>query len=225
MRRSELGAGLERLKRGLASIDCVHSGGFSHQRPNSSLGSGKYSRKDRNPIDLHQTCINKAVPSWRPWFGSRAAPAPGGGTSSRLWMLPTVQQTGGTGFDGTLGRRFTTSQIKTLHRSPRFPSLFPSLATSRHPPPSSRLLPHLTGTCQHTLSRQDTHAHPKDQDKEGREFRENKLPFVTFNATTSPRPEGGGGGGSRGVARHGQILTAGFIVGVEGFHYQSVGSL
>lgn len=90
MRQPELGAGLERLKRGLASIDCVHSGGFSHQRPNSSLGSGKYSRKDRNPIDLHQTCINKAVPSWQLWFRPRAASAPGGGTSSRLWMLLTV---------------------------------------------------------------------------------------------------------------------------------------
>lgn len=44
---------------GLASIDCVHSGGFSHCCPNSSLGSGKYSRKDRSPNDLHQTCTNK----------------------------------------------------------------------------------------------------------------------------------------------------------------------
>lgn len=46
-------------QRGLTSIDCVHSGGFSHQCPNSSLGSGKYSRKDRNLVDLEQTCINK----------------------------------------------------------------------------------------------------------------------------------------------------------------------
>lgn len=64
MRQSKLGASLVQPKRGLASIDCVHSGGFSHQHPNSSLGSGKYGRKDRNTIDLHQTCINKAVPLW-----------------------------------------------------------------------------------------------------------------------------------------------------------------
>ena len=76
--------------------------------------------------------------------------------------------------------------------------------------------------------------------EEGRGFRENKLPFLTFS-TTPPRhcPEGGiggkgkgKGGGDRkgrgrqdGDARQGQALTTGFIVEVQGFNYQSVGPL
>lgn len=44
--------------RGLNSTSCVHSGGFSHQCPNGSPGSGKYSRKDRNLAELEKD-INK----------------------------------------------------------------------------------------------------------------------------------------------------------------------
>lgn len=49
-------------------------GGFSHQRPNSSLRSGKYSRKDRNLVDLKQTYINKHGPKPSPQLEPWTAP-------------------------------------------------------------------------------------------------------------------------------------------------------
>lgn len=73
------------------------------------------------------------------------------------------------------------------------------LSTAPPPPPRSHsslfffFLPlasmscSLKGTCQHTYFNTDTHTHPVDHVEEGREFRENKLPFLTFNNTTPPR--------------------------------------
>lgn len=68
--------------------------------------------------------------------------------------------------------------------------------------------------------------------KEGRGFRDNKLPFLTFSADVEGGREGQEGGGGKkergkkdGDARQGQTLTAGFVVEVQGFHYQSVGPL
>lgn len=78
----------------------------------------------------------------------------------------------------------------------------------------------------------DTHADPADHVEEGSGgFRKNKLPFLTFN-TTPPRCCFSKGGRRRkekrkqnGDGTQGQRLTIGFIVEVQGFHYQSVGPL
>lgn len=78
--------------------------------------------------------------------------------------------------------------------------------------------------------------HPVDHVEEGMGFRKNKLPSLTFN--TAPhmavlRGRGRKRERERGEkkkrqdedARQGRILTTGFIVVVQGFHYQSVGPL
>lgn len=84
-------------------------------------------------------------------------------------------------------------------------------------------------TCQHSLLTQThTYTHTVDHIEEDREFREDKLLFwpSTTRLLSDVAMRVGGGrrerGSQDGDARQGQILTTGFIVEVQGFHYQSV---
>lgn len=76
------------------------------------------------------------------------------------------------------------SQLHPLHLHLPVPTL-PSSSSSSHSLPCPAPLKAPVNTL--TLTQTHTHTHPVDHVEEGREFRENKLPFLTFNNMTPPR--------------------------------------
>lgn len=117
------------------------------------------------------------------------------------------------------------------------------LSTAPPPPPRSHsslfffFLPlasmscSLKGTCQHTYFNTDTHTHTQWTMLK-RAGSSERINFLFWPSTTRLLPDVAVRGGGReergrqdGDARQGRTLTTGFVVEVQGFHYQSIGSL
>lgn len=101
--------------------------------------------------------------------------------------------------------------------------------------PLTHLLP--VATCQHTLTHTHTQNHPVDHVEEGRGVQEESTSFPDLQRNSSQallwqgerkkkrKKEEEMNRRQDGDTRQGEILTTGFIVEVQGFHYQSVGPL